>query len=162
MNSPSKNFNIAGLQVANLIVPNDTLRHHIDRAINLHETCDLNPFGIDALIAAYNESGDWLDEVNAYIWNNFLTLRSFVEKELPQCRLTPLEGTYLAWLDVRALGISTTEIESSLKEEEKVWVNSGTLYGQEGFLRINLATQRTRLEEGLKRMAQGLHRLTNK
>lgn len=161
MNSPTKNFNIAGLQVANLIVPDTTTRRHIDRAINLHETCDLNPFAIDALIAAYNESGDWLDQLNEYLWQNFLVLRNFVTNDLPQCKLTPLEGTYLAWLDVRALAIPTAEIEASLKAVEKVWVNSGTLYGQDGFLRINLATQRTRLEEGLKRMAQGLRRLTN-
>lgn len=160
MNSPSKNFNIAGLQVANLIVPNDTLRRHIDRAINLHETCDLNPFGIDALIAAYNESGDWLDELNQYLWQNFLALQDFVTRNLPFCPLTPLEGTYLAWLDVNRLDLPTTQIEASLKETEHVWVNSGTLYGQEGFLRINLATQRARLLEGLRRMATGLMRLS--
>lgn len=159
MNSPSKNFNIAGLQVANIIVPDPVVRRHIDRAINLHETCDLNPFGIDALIAAYNESGEWLDALNLYLWQNFLALQDFVQRELPHLRLTPLEGTYLAWLDVRSLGIPTAEIEASLKEVEHVWVNSGTLYGQDGFLRINLATQRTRLMEGLQRMAKGLERL---
>ena len=159
MNSPSKNFNIAGLQVANIIVPDPVVRRHIDCAINLHETCDLNPFGIDALIAAYNEGGEWLDALNLYLWQNFLALQDFVQRELPHLRLTPLEGTYLAWLDVRSLGIPTTAIEASLKEVERVWVNSGTLYGQDGFLRINLATQRTRLMEGLQRMAKGLERL---
>ncbi len=162
MNSPSKNFNIAGLQVANIIVPNDTLRRQIVRAINIHETCDLNPFGIDALIAAYNQCGEWLDELNLYLWQNFITLQRFVEKQLPNCKLTPLEGTYLAWLDVRAFQLPTALIEASLKEVEHVWVNSGTLYGQEGFLRINIATQRSRLEEGLQRMAQGLKRLAAK
>lgn len=159
MNSPSKNFNIAGLQVANIIVPDPVVRRHIDRAINLHETCDLNPFGIDALIAAYNEGGEWLDALNLYLWQNFLALQDFVQRELPHLRLTPLEGTYLAWLDVRCLGIPTAVIEASLKEVERVWVNSGTLYGQDGFLRINLATQRTRLMEGLQRIAKGLERL---
>lgn len=160
-NSPTKSFNLAGLQVANIIAPNPRLRRQIDRAINLHETCDINPFGIDALIAAYNESGDWIDQLNEYLWENYQTLRQFVEAELPRTHLTPLEGTYLAWLDVRAYSIPTAEIEHSLKEVEKVWVNSGTLYGTEGFLRINIATPRTRLLEGLVRMARGLHRLAS-
>ncbi len=162
LNSPSKNFNIAGLQVANIICPDERVRRHIDRAINLHETCDLNAFAADALIAAYNECEEWIDQLNQYIWQNYLALRDFVSAELPSLPLITLEGTYLAWLDVRSLGIPTADIEASLKEVEKVWVNSGTLYGKDGFLRINLATQRVRLQEGLKRMAQGLRRMVNK
>ncbi|MBP3228405.1 MAG: pyridoxal phosphate-dependent aminotransferase [Bacteroidaceae bacterium] len=160
LNSPTKNFNIAGLQVANIITPDPLLRRRIDRAINLHETCDLNAFAADALIAAYNESENWLVQLNAYLWDNYRYLQDFVAHELPQCRLTVLEGTYLAWLDVRPLGIPTRRIEAALKARQKVWVNSGTLYGTEGFLRINLATQRSRLAEGLRRMAEGLRELS--
>ena len=84
MNSPSKNFNTAGLQIANIICSHPSWRRRIDRAININEVCDVNPFGIVALQAAYNESEDWLDELNQYLWGNYQTLCDFFARELPQ------------------------------------------------------------------------------
>ena len=155
-NSPSKNFNTAGLQIANIICTNPEWRRRIDRAININEVCDVNPFGIVALQAAYNESEDWLDELNQYLWQNYQTLCDFFAHELPQLRVTRLEGTYLVWVDHRALGISTDELFNRLLNEGHVWVSPGTMYGPqtgEGFIRINIACPRSQLNEALKRIA---------
>ncbi|MBR2292645.1 MAG: pyridoxal phosphate-dependent aminotransferase [Prevotella sp.] len=161
MNSPSKNFNTAGLQIANIIVKNPTWRRRIDRAININEVCDVNPFGIVALQAAYNESEDWLDELNQYLWANYQTLCDFIDRELPQLKVTRLEGTYLVWVDHSALNIPTDELFNRLLNEAKVWVCPGTMYGPrtgEGYLRINIACPRSQLQEALQRMAGLINR----
>ncbi len=94
LNSPSKSFNIAGLQIANIICPDAALRRRINRVININEVCDVNPFGVIALQAAYNESEEWLDELNQYLYENYQTVKEFFNSELPQVRVTRLEGTY--------------------------------------------------------------------
>lgn len=154
-NSPSKSFNIAGLQTANVICHDVTLRRRINRAININEVCDLNPFGPEALIAAYRESEEWIDELCQYLKGNFDALCTFFAERLPQVKVMPLEGTYLAWVDIRALGISSDELTERLYQEAKVWVASGTIYSPtagEGFIRINLACPRALLMEGLERI----------
>ena len=155
LNSPSKSFNIAGLQIANIIVSNPSWRRRIDRAININEVCDVNPFGPVALIAAYNESEDWIDELNQYLWGNYTVLCDFIGKNLPQWKVCPLEGTYLPWVDVSAMGIPVEELCDRLLREAKVWINPGTMYGPEsgkGYVRFNIATQRSRLIEALERI----------
>ena len=155
MNSPSKNFNTAGLQIANIISPHPSWRRRIDRAININEVCDVNPFGIVALQAAYNESEDWIDELNQYLWGNYEVLRDFIAENLPQWKVCRLEGTYLPWVDVSAMGITSQELCDRLLAEAKVWVNPGTMYGPqtgEGYIRFNFATQRSRLVEALERI----------
>ena len=156
MNSPSKNFNTAGLQIANIITKNPSWRRRIDRAININEVCDVNPFGIVALQAAYNESGEWLDELNQYLWQNYQALCEFFARELPQLKVSRLEGTYLVWVDHSALGISTDEFFNRLLDEGHVWVSAGTMYGPqtgEGYIRINIACPRSQLNEALRRIA---------
>ena len=162
MNSPSKNFNTAGLQIANIITPNAAWRRRIDRAININEVCDVNPFGIVALQAAYNESEDWIDELNEYLWGNYLALCQFFAEHLPQFTVCKLEGTYLPWVDVSALGIPVDQLCDRLLTEGKVWVNPGTMYGPEtgkGYIRINIACPRSQLMEGLRRIAVMLAKL---
>ena len=155
MNSPSKNFNTAGLQIANIICSHPSWRRRIDRAININEVCDVNPFGIVALQAAYNESEDWLDELNQYLWGNYQVLCDFIGKNLPQWKVCPLEGTYLPWVNVSAMGIPVETLCQRLLQEAKVWINPGTMYGPEtgkGYVRFNIATQRSRLIEALERI----------
>ena len=155
MNSPSKNFNTAGLQIANIICKHPGWRRRIDRAININEVCDVNPFGIVALQAAYNESEDWLDELNQYLWGNYQVLCDFIDKNLPQWKVCRLEGTYLPWVDVSAMGIPVDTLCQRLLQEAKVWVNPGTMYGPQtgqGYVRFNIATQRSRLVEALHRI----------
>ena len=156
LNSPSKSFNIAGLQTANIICAQPAWRRRIDRAININEVCDLNPFGPVALIAAYNESEDWIDELNEYLWGNYTALCHFVAEHLPMLTVCRLEGTYLPWVDVSALALSSQELAERLLREGRVWVNPGTMYGPvtgEGYIRLNIACPRSLLMEGLRRMA---------
>jgi cystathionine beta-lyase len=156
LNSPSKSFNIAGLQIANIICSQPEWRRRLDRAININEVCDVNPFGPVALMAAYNESEDWLDELNAYLWDNYTVLCDFVAKNLPQWKMTPLEGTYLPWVDITATGRSSQEYADHLLQNAKVWVNPGTMYGPqsgEGYIRLNIACPKALLLEALNRIA---------
>lgn len=157
LNSPSKNFNIAGLQIANIICKNDEWRRRIDRVINIYEVCDVNPFGVIALQAAYNECGDWIDEMNQYVWDNYQYLKRFVLDELPQIQVIRMEGTYLAWLDIMCYELSSDEATEQLLHEGRVFVSSGTLYGKkagEGYLRLNLACPRETLRQGLIRLGR--------
>ncbi len=152
--SPSKAFNIAGLQIANIICPNAGLRAKIDRAININEVCDVNSFSIVALMAAYNEGRPWLEALLPYIYGNYQYLRDRFSAELKELPVIRLEGTYLAWVDARVLGIPAEQLEEELIGKCGVWINAGSMYGAagEGYLRINLATQRSRLSRALDRL----------
>ena len=159
MNSPSKNFNTAGLQIANIICSHPSWRRRIDRAININEVCDVNPFGIVALQAAYNESEDWIDELNQYLWGNYQLLCDFIGEYIPQWKVCRLEGTYLPWVDISAMGITSQELCDQLLAEAKVWINPGTMYGPqtgEGYVRFNIAIQRSRLLDALQRIKKYL------
>ncbi len=159
LNSPSKSFNIAGLQAANIICSQPDWRRRLDRAININEVCDLNPFGPVALKAAYNDSEDWIDELNQYLWGNYQALCEFVEANIPQWKVCKLEGTYLPWVDISAMNTTAQDLCDKLLDEAKVWLNPGTMYGPqsgEGYIRINIATQRSRLIEALNRIKKVL------
>ena len=155
LNSPSKSFNIAGLQTANIICTDAATRRRLDRAVNINEVCDLNPFGPVALVAAYNESEQWIDELNGYLWQNYQSLCDFVAQHLPQWRVMPLEGTYLVWVDVSACCDRVAAYCDRIMREARVWLNPGTMYGPqsgEGYLRINIACPRSLLMEALSRI----------
>lgn len=156
--SPSKAFNIAGLQIANIVAPAAGDYKAIDRAININEVCDVNPFGVVGLQAAYNEGGRWLDELNDYLYENYVYLRRVLAERMPQINVCDSESTYLAWIDVRALGMSATEVEEHCKEATKVWVNAGTMYGDDGYIRINYACPRSTLADGLDRFCRAFGR----
>lgn len=157
--SPSKAFNTAGLQIANIVCRDAEVRNRIDRAININEVCDVNPFGVIALQAAYSDEGyEWLTQLRAYISSNYDLLRECFARELPKCKVMRMEGTYLAWIDCSELHISSDEIEEMLMHENKVWVNAGSMYGTEGaaFIRINMACTNELLNEGITRIVNGL------
>lgn len=137
----------------------DEVRRRIDRVINIFEVCDVNPFGPVALKAAYNDSEDWLDALNAYIWGNYQLLKDTLTQRLPKLKVTQLEGTYLAWVDISGLGMKSDAVTEKLLHEGHVFVSSGTLYGKEageGFIRINLACPKAVLAEGLNRIIKTL------
>ncbi len=160
LSSPSKAFNTAGLQIANIVCENADLRQRIERVINIFEVCDVNPFGPVALEAAYSKDGaQWLENLNAYILENYRTLKMFLALNLPKIKLLRLEGTYLAWLDIHALGISAEEAYDILLKKGKLMLCPGTEYGEkagEGYLRLNLACPAETLHEGLRRMKLAL------
>lgn len=160
LSSPSKAFNTAGLQIANIVCENAELRQRIERVINIFEVCDVNPFGPVALEAAYSKDGaQWLENLNAYILENYRTLKMFLALNLPKIKLLRLEGTYLAWFDIHALGISAEEAYDILLKKGKLMLCPGTEYGEkagEGYLRLNLACPAETLHEGLRRMKLAL------
>ena len=158
-NSPTKSFNIAGLQIANIITSNDTIKRKIDRAININEVCDVNPFGVIALQAAYNEGESWIDQLNLYLWENYKVLKDFFQEHLPKLQVLKLEGTYLVWVDISATGLKADELTNELLQQGKVMVNSGMLYGKTtgaNYLRLNIAMPRSLMLEALQRIAQVL------
>lgn len=163
LNSPSKSFNIAGLMMANIICRDAATRRRLDRAININEVCDVNPFAPEAVKAAYNDSEDWIDALNLYLWDNYTVLCDFVAKFLPHWQVMPLEGTYLAWVDVSAAlstdtkgGETVAAYCDRLLQATGVWLNPGTMYGPQSgkdYLRINLACPRSLLQEALHRLS---------
>lgn len=158
-NSPTKSFNIAGLQIANIITNNDTIKRKINRAININEVCDVNPFGVIALQAAYNEGESWIDQLNLYLWENYKVLKDFFQEHLPKLKVLKLEGTYLVWIDISATGLKADELTNELLQHGKVMVNSGTMYGKTtgaDYLRLNIAMPRSLMLEALQRIAQVL------
>ena len=150
--SASKAFNIAGLLCANIYVPNKLLFEQINHALEIHEVNGLNPFGLVAQVAAYNESEKWLDELNEYVYANFCYLRDFLTDRLPMLRIHVTEGTYLAWVNIEALGVSAEEFCHRLAKEAHVLFNPSEMYGGANYVRINLATSREVLSDALNRL----------
>ena len=157
--SPTKAFNIAGLQIANIIACDKTVRERIDRAININEVCDVNPFGVEALIAAYNHGEPWLEALNAYLYDNYIALCEYFDRYMPELPVTRLEGTYLVWVDCRRLCLSSEEMEARLLSAEHLWLNCGTMYGTDGFMRINIACPRSVMLDGLSRLRRFIARI---
>lgn len=152
MVSASKSFNTAGLHIANIVCSDPDMRASINRALNINETCDVGPFGIEATKAAYNHGLSWLEAMIDYVKQNYI----FLSEELagiPGIAVMPLEGSYLAWIDISTLGIKAAELTEQLRTEANVWFTPGTAYGEdgEGFIRINMATSRATLAEALGR-----------
>ncbi|OXA88952.1 MalY/PatB family protein [Flavobacterium hercynium] len=158
LSSPTKSFNLAGLQVGYFFTKNEQFRKSILSSFQLMGIELLNLFGITALITAYNESEEWLDALKEYLYDNYLFLTEFIALHLPHIKVTPLEATYLVWLDCTALGKTADDLSYVLLEEQKLWINSGTMYGSsgEGFLRINIATPRSLLKIGIEKLLKGL------
>ena len=160
--SPSKAFNIAGLQIANIIAPDEETRARIDKAININEVCDVNPFGVIATIAAYNDGEEWLAQLLDYIKGNYEYMKDFCEKHLPEFPIAKLEATYLVWMDCTALGLKSEALEEKLIEDVSLWLNAGTMYGAhdgEGYMRWNIACPRSVLEEGLERFSRFVQKI---
>ena len=151
--SPSKAFNLAGLQIANIVAFDNDLRSRIDKAININEVCDVNPFGVAATIAAYNEGEEWLNQLVDYLHGNYEAMAEFCRRELPEFPITRLEGTYLVWMDCSSLGMPSDALEHALLEDARLWLNAGTMYGAEGegYMRWNIACPRSVMLDGLNR-----------
>ena len=152
--SPSKAFNIAGLQIANIVAPDEATRQKIDKAININEVCDVNPFGAIATIVAYNDGEEWLAQLLDYIRGNYEYMKDFCSKHLPNFPIAKLEATYLVWMDCTALGLKSEKLEEKLVEDVNLWLNAGTMYGTEdgeGYIRWNIACPRSVLDDGLHR-----------
>ena len=152
--APSKTFNLAGLKLSNIVVQNKEQRDRFAETLNRCGLWGTNAFAIVATEAAYLHGEDWLLAVMAYIEDNYNFLRSYIAEHLPQLKVTPLEGTYLAWVDFSALALHPDERTDLLMNEAKVWLNEGQTFGPEGadFERINIACPRSILADALERI----------
>jgi cystathionine beta-lyase len=153
--SPNKTFNIAGLQMANIIITDKDLRQRFQRAAHSAGIELANVFGVAALEAAYSTGGEaWLNRLLDYLWDNFALLQNFAADRFPGLQVFPLEGTYLAWLDCRDLHPDDKNLKDVLLRHG-VWLDEGSKFGPggEGFLRLNIACPRSQLAEALERMA---------
>lgn len=154
--SPSKAFNIAGLHIANIVIPDPEMRKRVDRAVNVNEVCDVGPLGVIAATAAYRHGEDWLTQLIAYLKGNFESFRKYCRENLPEFPVADLEGTYLVWMDCSRLGMASEALEEALVSEAKLWLNAGTMYGEdgEGYMRWNIACPRSVMLEGLERFTR--------
>lgn len=156
--SPAKTFNLAGLQISNIIIPNGDLRHAFKKQIDAAGYSQLNTMGIVACEAAYTYGEQWYEALKKYLKSNLDFVREYLKNELPEIKLIEPEGTYLIWLDFRGLGISEEAREDLIVNKAKLWLDSGAIFGEvgEGFERINIATNKALLKEALDRIRDSI------
>ncbi|OPX03590.1 MalY/PatB family protein [Geobacillus sp. LEMMY01] len=156
--APTKTFNLAGLQAAEVILPDESRRRAFRRVQQRHGFFTLNAFAIVGAEAAYRHGGPWLDALLDYLRQNIDMTVAYLAEHLPQLRPIRPQATYLVWIDCRGLGLSEAELKKRLLEKGKLAVEFGSKFGQEGvgFIRLNIACPRPTLEEGLRRLATAL------
>lgn len=151
--APSKTFNLAGLQVSNIFIPNVQIREAFLEQMSAVGYNEVNMIGLHACKAAYETGREWLEELKIYLKGNLDYVRTYLVENLPQIKLIEPEGTYLVWLDCRALGLSEERLEHLIVHEAKLWLDAGAIFGKpgEGFERINIACPRAVLAEAMSR-----------
>ncbi len=156
--APSKSFNLAGMHTSHIIIKNEEFKKKWQKAVGMYM---LSPLSISAVEAAYNESEDWLDQVNDYIDANMDYIKEFLDEHLPKAKYVKPEGTYLAWIDLKAYGFAGKELDDLMISDAKVLLDGGTMFGEEGMYhqRINASCPRSILHECLVRMANALNKL---
>lgn len=159
--SPSKTFNMAGLKMANIFIPDEAMRKEFTRRSK--SQCGIipnNPVSITGISAAYAKGDEWLDKVKQYIWENFQFVDAYLREYIPKLKMTKPEATYLAWIDFSGVGLSGLELRSFLRGKAKVALDEGMVFGKSGenFARINVATDRTVVKECLDRIRDNLAR----
>ncbi|WZL74342.1 pyridoxal phosphate-dependent aminotransferase [Clostridiaceae bacterium 35-E11] len=159
--APSKTFNLAGMQTANIIIKNENMRACFYKTLESNSVGWTNPFGIVALIAAYNDGEEWLDQVLKYLENNVDFMETFIQQKIPEVKFVRPEGTYLSWLDFRTVTKDEKKLEVIMREKAKVALDEGHIFGEggEGFARLNFACPRSVLEESLHRIEKAIHSL---
>ncbi len=160
--APSKTFNLAGMQLSNIVIPNKEWQKlwmdTIDGACSLSIP---NPFGIAALIAAYTEGEDWLEQVKEYIDGNIQYVKDYVKEHFPKAHVVDAEGTYLVWIDFNGYEKDPKRLESYMQNVAEIAFDEGYIFGEEGngFERINVATPRKNVEECMRRIGKALEAL---
>lgn len=156
--APTKAFNLAGLKTAAVAVPDSNLRHKVWRGLNTDEVAEPNSFAVEAAVAAFTEGEAWLDALREYIQENRNFVEDYLKKEVPQIRPVSSQATYLMWLDCRNMQGCATEFTQYLREHTGLYLSEGRQYGESGssFIRMNIACPKSRLEDGLKRLAEGV------
>ncbi len=156
--APTKTFNLAGLQISNIFIPNLEIRKKVLKQLDRVGYSQVNLMGLIACEAAYKYGRQWLNELKEYLLDNLNFLRDYLETNIPQIKLIEPEGTYLIWLDCSALGLEDKELEKFIVEEAKLWLDSGYIFGKEGegFQRINIACPRETLKKALEQLKEAV------
>ena len=159
--APSKTFNIAGLQVSNIFIPNEDLRNAFRHEVAAAGYSQVNTLGLVACEAAYRYGEDWLTQVKTYIEANIRFVDAYLKSNLPQIKLLTPQGTYLIWLDCSALGFTAEDREQWLWHKAKLWLDGGGIFGPEGqaFERINVACPRSTLLQALEQLKKAVDEL---
>lgn len=154
--SPSKTFNLAGLQVSNIFIENDELRRKFRAEISAAGYSQPNSLGLFAAQAAYEHGAEWLKELLAYIESNYQKAKAFFAEQMPKVKLIEPEGTYLLWLDFSAYGLTDEELDDIIINDANLWLDSGHIFGKagRGFQRLNIACPWSTLENGLQHLAK--------
>lgn len=157
--APSKTFNLAGLQISNIFIPNPKLKRKFKEAIAATGYSEANLMGLAACQAAYEQGRPWLKQLKEYLAGNLAFVREYLKEHLPEISLVEPEGTYLIWLDFRALGLTESQREELIVNKAHLWLDSGVMFGVdgEGFERINIACPRATLEKALSQLKEALH-----
>lgn len=156
--APTKTFNLAGLQISNIFIPNLEIRKKVLKQLDKVGYSQVNLMGLVACEAAYKYGRQWLNELKEYLLDNLNFLRDYLETNIPQIKLIEPEGTYLIWLDCSALGFEDKELEKFIVEKAKLWLDSGYIFGKEGegFQRINIACPRETLKKALEQLKEAV------
>jgi putative C-S lyase len=156
--APSKTFNLAGMQVSNIIIPNKELREKFANQLMRNGLVMLGILGQKACEIAYTQCDKWLDELIQLIAANHRLIVDFMAKNLPMIKVFPLEGTYLQWMDFRPLGLDYKALEEFMINDAEWFLDEGAVFGAEGrgFERINIACPTAVLEEALERLLKAL------
>lgn len=159
--APSKTFNLAGLQVSNIIIPNDKLRKKFRKQISAAGYSQVNALGLVACESAYRNGRQWLDSLKEYLIENLNFVRDYLEENIPSVKLIEPEGTYLIWLDFGELGLENEELEDLIINKSGLWLDSGAIFGEDGkgYQRINIACPRKTLEQALNQLKSGIDSL---
>lgn len=152
--APTKTFNLAGIGTSAVIVPNKNLRHKVWRALNTDECGEPNAFAVQAAVSAYTKGEQWLEELRKYIWGNKKFAEEYIEKEIPGLKAIKSDATYLIWIDVSKTGTDGKTFAKKLRSETGLFISGGNQYGKggENFVRINLATSKSVVEDAMKRL----------
>jgi len=154
--SPTKTFNLAGLQISNIFIMNESIRRRFKKEMQRSGYSQLNLMGIVACKAAYEYGAAWIDELNEYLSDNLAYLKEFLQDHYPKIKVVEPQGTYLVWLDFSELNLPDQEIQNILVHQAKLWLDHGTMFGAcgYGFQRINIACPRETLEIALNQLVE--------
>lgn len=161
--APSKTFNLAGLQLSNILIPNPELRRRFADEVCATGYDEPSCFGLAAAQACFTQGDEWLDQLKDYLEGNIALVRDFIAQRIPTLKFTEPESTYLLWVDCRGLGLTDEELTRFIQHNARLWLDMGSIFGKEGegFIRLNVACPRSVVKEALERLeaaANGLSR----
>ena len=159
--SPSKTFNLAGLQISHIVIPNEKLRAQFKKQVDAAGYSQVGLMGIVASQVAYEKGETWLTKLKAYLVSNIAYVKKYLEENIPSIHLIEPEGTYLLWLDCRDLHLTNDQLEELIVDKAKLWLDSGAIFGKdgEGFQRINVACPRQTLTQALVQLKEAVDSL---